>query len=310
MHAFFKSALRFYVYGNFHIALGAAALSDIVSRLMLRPIPIWLAMFIACSTFCLYNLQRIYASWKLSRFENHTTKRHDWVDKQRNTMSILTLLVFFYGCFLFFQHADLREWLWVLFIPTALSIAYALPILPGATRWIRLRDVPGVKIFLVAFVWAWIIVIWVVCQRVEECNNNIPGTPFKIMRLNDVLHCFSFVFAYIFAITIPFDIRDYKIDGIQVKSIPVLVGIRGSIVIAIAALFSIVVMSIYLSVIDQHNRMKWICIALFCLPTALAIAYSTPKRHDYYFSLLIDGLLIVLWIVILVADQFDQSFMA
>jgi 4-hydroxybenzoate polyprenyltransferase len=309
MRRFLLSALRFYVYGNFHIALGAAALSDVVSRLLCCPISIWLAIFIGCATFCLYNLQRIYASWKLSDFENQTTSRHDWVGRLRITMTTLTCIVLATGAILFFRHADLKQWWFILCLPCIVAVLYAFPLLPNKNRWLRLRDIPSIKVFLVALVWASVTVLWPMYAEMISVKQ-VTVNFYSILYNKEVWICFIIVTAYIFSITIPFDIRDYRIDGLQVKSMPVLFGIKGAITIAIANLLSIVVLSVYMLNAFPDTSYKWIALILFCIPTAIIIAFSTPKRHDYYFSLLIDGLLILLWIVIIIADHFDQLAIA
>lgn len=298
MSRFLKAVLAFYVYGNFHIALGAVALSDVTCILLGRHLPLWLAVFIGCATFCLYNLQRVYASWKLNDVERHTTERHGWVDRSRWLMSGLVVVAFIAGTVLFFSHATLRNWWLPLSWPVILAVGYALPLLPWKKRWRRLRDLPAVKVFLVALVWGCVAVIWPLIGVGEQVNlspevesNSLPYSLFSV-------HWFIVVTAYIFAITIPFDIRDFLIDGAQVKSLPVLLGIRRARWLAIAALVPVVALCVYGAVQPFAPIAALVTVAAFCVPTAVVIGLATPRRPEYYFSLLTDGLLLLLWLTV------------
>jgi hypothetical protein len=69
-------------------------------------------------------------------------------------------------------------------------------------------------------------------------------------------------------------------------------------------LVPVVGISIAGMVILQHRRMEFLMIAIVCLPTAIVIGMATPKRHEYYYSLLTDGLLLVLWFAVWLAFRF------
>jgi hypothetical protein len=320
MSRFLKALLAFYVYGNFHISLGAVALSEITGIFLQGGLPHWLAAFTFCATFCLYNVQRVYASWKLGSVERHTTERHGWVDRNRLYMSLLLIIAFLFAAIIFVQRAfitgidndgiphtifwispGIQKFYIVCIVSTILSVGYALPVIPAKTRWKRLRDLPGLKIFLIAIVWGIVTVIWPYVVTVGDCSGNCEKYIWKEPYSSFIEHWFVIVTAYIFAITIPFDIRDYLIDGASVKSLPAILGIRRARILGMLLLIPVLMLCAY-GVVQQHDyRLEMFTVAAFCIPTALVIGYATPNRHEYYFSLLTDGLLILLFLLVLIA---------
>lgn len=326
MSRFLKALLAFYVYGNFHISLGAVALGDITFMLLgFGHITCWLAVFIFCATFCLYNIQRVYASWKLSDVERQTTVRHAWVTHMRIPMTLLTIAAFLVGAvsvilsfviienevsegsdFSFNFSENAIHFYLSCIVAGVISIGYALPIIPARPRWKRLRDLPGIKVMLVALVWGIVTVIWpyTVIPYQVECLVGVEDIASFLSKSETAISWLIIVIVYIYAITIPFDIRDYLIDGAKVKSLPVVLGIRRARIVAMLLLVPIVGISMAGMINLQHLRMEFLMIALVCVPTAIIIGMATPKRHEYYYSLLTDGLLLVLWFAVWLASRF------
>ena len=325
MSRFLKALLAFYVYGNFHISLGAVALGDITFMLLGTHIPFWLAIFIFCATFCLYNLQRVYASWKLNDVERQTTERHAWVTNMRIPMTLLTIAALLVGAisvlksFAFIENGvsegsgyslnfseNAIHFYLSCIVAGVISIGYALPIIPARPRWKRLRDLPGIKVMLVALVWGIVTVIWpyTIIPYQVDCLVGVEDIIAFLSKPETAIIWLIIVIVYIYAITIPFDIRDYLIDGAKVRSLPVVLGIRRARIIAMLLLVPVVGISIAGMVILQHRRMEFLMIAIVCLPTAIVIGMATPKRHEYYYSLLTDGLLLVLWFAVWLAFRF------
>ncbi len=89
--------------------------------------------------------------------------------------------------------------------PVMISALYSLPVIGSR----RLRDLPYIKIFVIAAIWTWITVLW-----------PLAGQSFA--------HVWSLAAAcclFIIAITIPFDIRDQLVD--QLSKLPTLVTVLG-----------------------------------------------------------------------------------
>lgn len=327
MSRFLKALLAFYVYGNFHISLGAVALGDITFMLLGTHIPFWLAIFIFCATFCLYNIQRVYASWKLSDVERQTTERHAWVTTMRLPMTLLIVAALIAGAIsvltlvVVSETGDSGETTYSLnfssnavdfylscIIAGVIALSYALPVIPARPRWKRLRDLPGLKVILVALVWGVVTVVWPytsISWR-DICITGMTEVQDMYIQYKDqaVLFFLIIVTLYIYAITIPFDIRDYLIDGAKVRSLPVVLGIRRARIVAMLVLIPVVGICTAGFFFLHYLKAEFLMIALVCLPTAIVIGLATPRRHEYYYSLLTDGLLLVLWFAVWLAFRF------
>ncbi|MCU0432482.1 MAG: hypothetical protein MUC87_03380 [Bacteroidia bacterium] len=316
-----KAALAFYVYGNFHVSLCAAAWSDVTCMIMGFRVESWLALFSFCATFCLYNVQRVYASWKLSKIERQHTVRHEWIKQNRLLMTVLMLAALIAGGIIFISRAFVhdagaggyrfeitdatREFYGWCISASFIAVAYALPLIPGRGRWKRLRDLPGVKIFLIALVWAVVCGMWPLCGLQDlECFTGWPEQLDYMPLKNYSALIFSIYTAFAFAITVPFDVRDFLIDGATVKSLPVLLGIKRSLRVAVIVLLLIAAACVYFAF--PQNQFTWGLLAFgaACIPTAIVVSKATPRRHEYYFSLLTDGTLLLVWAAVYLTYKF------
>ena len=112
-------------------------------------------------------------------------------------------------------------------------------------------------------------------------------------ELNTAILNFGWVFCYILAITIPFDIRDLGIDEERKKTIPQWVGIKNSKIIALLfLLFSILIFG-FLS--SPLQLMAYIISSFF---SGYLIYNSNKNRSDIYFTFLIDGHIIFQFLLI------------
>lgn len=99
-----------------------------------------------------------------------------------------------------------------LLMPLALiSLTYSLPILPTTNGWKRLRDIPGIKIYVIA------LVVVLTTSTIPLITQQVDRTDIVYLGLQRLL--------FIIAITIPFDIRDINLDKKwNLKTIPLLLG--------------------------------------------------------------------------------------
>ncbi len=103
---------------------------------------------------------------------------------------ITSLSLFFYQNILFTKTTL------ILFISV---VFYAIPFMRIKHKWIKLRDIPFFKVFLVAFIWAMVSVY-------------LPLELTKTTWSVDIFFRFLANMILIFGITLPFDIRDIPID--------------------------------------------------------------------------------------------------
>ena len=115
-----------------------------------------------------------------------------------------------------------------------------------------------------------------------------------------ILHLIS-RFLFVFAITIPFDIRDVKYDKNNLKTIPISLGIQKSKLLSIFVLLLICFISIvqfYLKILDLNLFFANIIISVF---SCLLIYKSDEKKEDFFFSFWIESLSVFFYLFLLIS---------
>ena len=130
-----------------------------------------------------------------------------------------------------------------------------------------LRSVPGLKLFVISSVWAFI------TAYVPAIWNGDSGIWLFIER-----------FFWTMALTIPFDVRDVKLDSHSIKTLPHLIGAKNSIYVAHCAIW----MSFSLQVLVF--AMPLISTFAVYLIFGTVIILARGERGDLYYSFLIEGL--------------------
>ncbi len=142
-----------------------------------------------------------------------------------------------------------------------------------------LRKVPYLKVFLIAIIWVYTSAV------IPLLKSDL------IYEFSQVQFLLSMVL-FLLGITIPFDVRDIYYDAPSIKTMPQVLGVKWSILLSV---FSIAI-SGYLTYSYIHSSgysttflwvLLWLPISLFL------VGFSTEKRPKLYFTILLDGLLII-----------------
>jgi hypothetical protein len=173
------------------------------------------------------------------------------------------------SCFFFLGSIRLGSGL-ILGVSTLVSLFYVLRI-----KGRNLREVPFIKIHLIAISWSLILIIFPMLN--EGIANGI------------IWNGIAFYF-YVLGVTIPFDIRDLKYDLPNQMTIPQLTGVIGAKIIA---LFTIVLFSLMVLYIDQRLWWNPVFYAAILVQIALVI-FMNERRSDLYCAGWIDGAIALL----------------
>ena len=99
---------------------------------------------------------------------------------------------------------------------------------------------------------------------------------------------------FVFAITIPFDIRDLKVDQFnKVKTIPSRYGVQKSKAIAIVVLAMALGFTGLNFLTLGINAMQLVAYSISILFAAILVWKSNTERHDYFYTGLLDGSMIL-----------------
>ncbi len=257
----FAGFLRVFVYANFWVAGAVYALTRI-TEILIDAHHESLAILNAAGTLVIYGIARYFEGPSESQ---STSKITAW----RKSMPNLTKLSIVGGAaFAIIELVRIGSFELFLhyLIGAAVALLYPLP-------WIMknkgggLRSVPGLKLFVIAFVWAFttgfLPAIW----------NGHNGWCWLLER-----------FLWTMALTIPFDVRDVKLDAQSIKTLPHIIGPRNSIYLAHACIwmsYALMVLVFGLPLISTF---------LLYLLFAVVIIVARAELGDLYYSFFIEGL--------------------
>jgi len=173
----------------------------------------------------------------------------------------------------YFFHLQYATQLW-LFIPAIISLAYVVPFLSGKKR---LRDIGLIKIFLIAISYAMISVLLVYME------NDAPiGRQAILLFIEKAL--------FIFAITIPFDMRDLEIDKLsKVRTLPMILGWKKSITLGKAILL-ICLVFVWLNGLYLPPSSAKAMMFAYVL-SSIYFSRIDKSKTDLYYSFGMDGLM-------------------
>lgn len=239
----------------------------------------WLLGLIFFATLFIYALHRIIGISKVSEFRE--MERYAIIEKFKNHITFYALVSGIGGAICFWNVSFAIQL--SLIVPGIISLGYVVPFLSGKKR---LRDFNHIKIFLIAIVWSWVTVF------LPALELGVATTlPVGLMILERAI--------FIFAITLPFDIRDLKVDShSKVQTIPAVIGIEKTKKLGTASL-TFALLAVILNWYSAGYNVK-ILLGLFVsfLSTWFFIRQSDKIKHDYFFTGVIDGTMIFQFLLV------------
>lgn len=226
-----------------------------------------------------YNLHKFYAVIKNN--EEIKSEKYSWAKNNKYIYFSIIIIAFI---FLIYFFINLKTNIILYLIPFAiLNLLYSLPIF----KKIKIRKIPLIKIFLIAFVWTFVTV-------------NIPFIYSEVRLSNAIYLLFLERFIFIIAITIPFDIRDIQQDKINgVKTIPYFLGENKSYLLSniLIIIFSIITTIHYLIYLNYYILFSFIITTII---TLIFLNSKSIRKNKYFYygyldgSMFLFGLLVVL----------------
>jgi len=264
--------IDFFLYSNIWIAGSAAALC-VYTQYVLCDLFVLdhRALFLFTTCTWLYSLHRYIGLQKVKAINKED--RFFKIKQLQRTIFIIGGISFIISSILIFYLTWLE--IFVLILPGILSMLYVLPIFKGGTR---LRDMDYIKVYTIALVWGGLSVLFGAAGPAGCFQSSILFTIF-------IERCL-----FIFAITLPFDIRDLKIDKlINVKTIPAKIGIPKTKVLCFLLL---TICSLLLTGLYFYGLLPLNILGIHLLTnilTILIILLAIHKKHDWYYTGLLDG---------------------
>ncbi|MFB9863246.1 UbiA family prenyltransferase [Rufibacter immobilis] len=271
--------LNFILYSNIFISICAAVL--VWETYMLSGIPISLRLggIVFFATLFVYNADSLLP-YKFNQ-EVAVSPRTQWIRNNRLELIFIAIgsamcVIYLYWTALF----DLSFW----FLLHLIVVAglYSIAVVPEGDRYIPLRDIPFLKVFLIAYVWS---AVTVQLPLMEVDRDLFSGN-------NLILFVRRFLF--IFSLTLVFDIRDVHKDKLtNTVTFPTKWGVQKT---KWLALFTLFLFAILLpSGTAPHMRLA---LGLAGVGAATVVWYAHEYRSQYYFLILADGMMLMQFLLV------------
>ncbi len=161
-----------------------------------------------------------------------------------------------------------------------LTILYAIPF--STKQNTTLRNVSGLKVFVIALVWAGVTVF-------------IPLINIDYTVNTDVVVLGIQRFLFVLVLMIPFEIRDLKYDNLTLSTLPQKLGVKKTKWLGVMLL---VVFFLLEFLKDETHINSIIALLIITIITLVFVLFSKIEQNKYYCSFFVEGLPIV-WLVLL-----------
>jgi 4-hydroxybenzoate polyprenyltransferase len=284
--------IRALIQSNVYIALAAVSLT-IETQIQLGNQPQWhpYLFIIFFATLFEYNLHRLITV--LTNKQALNSEKHRWVRENLKWFYILvSLSVTGFAVVALFAKKEVL----MTFAPIAfLTMFYSIPLSGTKKNLFRLREIPFLKIFLIALVWSTATILLPIVQS----ENSFGKAHVAAMLIER--------FLFILAITIPFDIRDLEADlHAGLKTIPMALNEKRAMILSYLLLLSFLL----ISVIHYQFRNEWYisgAIGISVLTTYAFLKFPYFKNSNYYHYGILDGTMLLQGMLVLIFYFFTHS---
>lgn len=269
----FARVFQFYINSSIHVSLAVIALVGITVFEFDLKVPTALWFFVFFGSITGYNFVK-YARIAGLHHRSLTNSL-----RSIQIFSFLSFAVFLYVAFML----SYKVW-GVTLCFGLLTVFYAVPLLKNK----NLRNLSGLKIFVVAVVWSGL-TVWVPLVSV---NSEI-----------DLTQWITFVQRILFVVVLilPFEIRDLPYDKKELKTLPQKIGVNNTKWLGCVLLLVL----LFLEFFKQPAAVAHL---LSLLPTLLLtsglLLFATSKRSRYYASFWVEGIPIFWYLVYLIVGKF------
>jgi 4-hydroxybenzoate polyprenyltransferase len=282
----FQSIFDFLLFSNIFMSLCAVAQALVTFHLIDSKPVFAVTCLLFTSTLGIYNFCILIT--KPAHPETSPYKRIRWFFAHYRLMVTFTIVSLLSLIPLFFL-ISMESRILLVFLGV-LSFCYGLPLFTMAEQKFGLRNIPGLKPFLITLVWTLSCVLLPILEAQDLHLADITTRDITILVAKR--------FLLIGALTVPFDIRDLFYDrAVGLKTIPVAWGEKN------AYLFCQVLLAGYIVLLfmfrDNGFNTDFFALAITAALMGWLIFKSKWKKDEYYYFFYLDGVLILQYVVLL-----------
>lgn len=242
------------------------------------------------STLSIYNFSILLT--KPDQPDKSPYKRVRWFFSHYRLMVTFTIVSMLSLIPLFFL-ISIESRILLIFL-SIISFCYSIPLFTVGDQKFGLRNIPGLKQFLITLVWTMSTVLLPILEAQHFHLTSIS------MRDTTIIIAKRFLF--IAALTIPFDIRDLFEDKQSgLKTVPVVWGEKNAYLFCQVLLAGYVVL-LFLFRNNGFNTDFW-ALTVTAVLTGWLIFKSKWEKNEYYYFFYMDGVLIVQYVILLVFNK-------
>lgn len=260
---------NFYLDASVHAALAILSLVFCTSILLDIQIDVHLAFFLFFGSISCYNFVKYGV--EVEKYVKVASHYHKIIQY----FSLICLLVAGYHAF----YLNIETWIGVGLL-TAMSGLYALPLLPGPKN---LRSLGGIKIFLVAIVWAGATVILPILA--------IMGT----LSWDVWIECLQRTLL-VLILMVPFEIRDLNYDPPELHTLPQRFGVANTKIFGAFLTLSFFFMT-FLK--DDLGEIELIGKGFLFLGMGILMFVTKRKQSQYFASFWVEAIPILWWALLI-----------
>ncbi|NJB82610.1 UbiA prenyltransferase family protein [Wenyingzhuangia aestuarii] len=266
-----KVLFQFYVFSNLHVSLAVYCFVQ-TTGLLFHINVLHESLLLACATFVAYHLIRY-----LNRFKYGKVHLLDHFSNQYKWLILLMNLIAFVGSFFLLLEFTVSQ-LIRLFPFGMLTLFYAFSFMKVKGERYSIRYIPGLKIFIIAFVWAGVVVFF--------------SLDFSLQTILYFLELMLFVVV----LTLPFDLRDFSFDVGKVKTLPIVLGVKKAKFLGVFLIISAVALHGF----NFKSVGLW-QFTFSSLILLLMLGFASTKQTKYYASFWVEGIPILYYLLLIYA---------
>lgn len=282
-----QSAFDFLLFSNIFMSLCAVAQALVTFHLIdSKPVyPVLGLLF--TSTLGIYNFSILLSKPKQPHLSPY--RRVRWFFAHNRLMVTFTIVSLLSLIPLFFL-LSMQSRILLVFL-SILSFCYSLPLFAIGDQKFGLRNIPGLKPFLITLVWTLSCVLLPILEAQDQHLADVS--------MRDLAILIAKRFLLIGALTVPFDIRDLFQDRqAGLKTIPVAWGEKN------AYLFCQLLLAGYIALLflfrNNGFNVDFFALTITAILTGWLIFKSKWEKDEYYYFFYLDGVLILQYVSLVV----------
>ncbi len=269
-----KRILNFYINSSIHVALAVSAFTWITLVQFGLAYNANLLYFVFFGTITGYNFVKYFGVAKF-----HHRSLAGWL----KAIQVFSLISFIAMCYCAYNLKI--NTLLILSVSGLITFLYAIPLLPMTyfrDSQKNLRQISGLKIYVIALVWTFTTVLLPLVDNDISLNTDAVIT--SVQR-----------FIFVIVLMLPFEIRDLNYDSLKLATIPQKIGVKNTKVSGVLLLIIFFVLDYFKDDLTSDSILSTLGIVFV---TLLFMVFSNKNQSKYYSALWVESLPIV-WLVIL-----------